>query len=51
MRDSVVTIGGLLLIAGCASQQHVFVNPTRNLVEQQQDLADCTVKSDSCWII
>jgi len=46
MRDSVVTIGGFLLIAGCASQHYVFVNPTRNLVEQQQDLADCTASAD-----
>ena len=46
MRDSVVTIGGFLLIAGCASQHHVFVNPTRNAVEQQQDLADCTARAE-----
>ena len=46
MRDSVVTIGGLLLIAGCASQHAMFVNPTRNAVEQQQDLADCTARAE-----
>ncbi len=45
MRDSVVAIGGLLLIVGCASH-HVFVNPTRNAAEQQEDLADCTVKAE-----
>jgi len=36
---------GLLLIVGCASH-HVFVNPTRNAAEQQEDLADCTVKAE-----
>ena len=46
MRDSVVTIRGLLLIAGCASQPAMFVHPTRNAVEQQQDLADCTARAE-----
>jgi hypothetical protein len=43
MRDSAVIVMGLLLIGGCG---RVYVNPTRNAAEQQQDLAECTTKAD-----
>ncbi len=43
MRDSAVIVVGLLLIGGC---DRVFVNPTRNAVEQQQDLAHCAATAN-----